>query len=97
MGVVKVGGSLRLGCDRVLAEEGPGVLAAMLVVVEVVVWVLRASQFDSDSVQEVYCISCQQFALNTFNMFRISDFILNVYMQDIIPNKAHQLFSHSSY
>ena len=39
-----------------LAEEGPGVLAAMLVVVELVVWVLEASQFDSDSVQEVDCI-----------------------------------------
>ena len=62
MGVVKVGSSsLGLGCDRALAEEGPGVLAAMLVVVEVVVWVLGTSQFDSDSVQEVDCILCQQF------------------------------------
>ena len=58
---MKVGGSsLGVGCDRALAEEGPGVLAAMLVVVEVVVWVFKASH--SDSVQEVDCILCQQFS-----------------------------------
>ena len=62
-GVVKVGGSfLGMGCDRATAEEGPGVLAAMLVLVEEVVWALGASQFDLDSVHEVDCILCQQFS-----------------------------------
>ena len=52
---------LSLGCDKILAEEGPGVLAAILVVVEVVVWLLGASQFDLDSVQ-VDCILCEEFS-----------------------------------
>ena len=60
---MKVGGSLLgRGCDRATAEEGPGVLAAMLVLVEEVVWTLGASQFDSDSVHEVDGILCQQFS-----------------------------------